>query len=186
MQIVPATLFASLAVAMSVNAMAESGAPSIPICTEAQVFGSEFGATAIQGKIVGSGLNSVVVELADSWAPFKVVEIGLTRRSKRIWGGSAFVTVADQQQARDLQAILRSRLEQTLSISDQQIDRLGGVTLYTGNQYFIAAESGGERYHTDGLEIKLSVNAAVSNSSLFVSCSDLKQQTQHVREVLAK
>jgi hypothetical protein len=186
MQSLRLLLVASLTAATTLNAAGKPVAPSAPICTETQVFGSKFGATEIQGKTVSSGLNSVVVELADSWAPFRMVEIGVTRRSKRIWSGSAIIAAPDPQQARELLSILRSRLEQALPISDQQVDRLGRVTLYSGSQLSSPTEPGEARYHIDGLKIELSANTAGSNTSLFVSCTDLKQEIQHVREALGK
>lgn len=178
------TGFALIVVPVALSAAASATAAELsPLCDNKSVLGHEFGSTRIIGKEIMKGPSSVEIELSTPWGPFKTAEIGLTRKSRRVWVGSTSVTLEGREDAQKLVDSIVKGLEESLKISERVDPDKRRVVLYTGHD---RESYGRERFHIDGLRIEVSAYELSGNRVIvFASCSELTFERLQSKEVFA-
>jgi hypothetical protein len=179
-------LLAALLVAASSTQASESGAAPLP-CTLKSALGQVLGGTVVKGQIEMVGPNSVLLASTVTFPPFSNIEVGLSRKSQKIWGGSGRARFSDFLGAKAYLATLVRRFEKELPISERIDDpKMGTTDLYTGQMKVCSTLRGVETcYHSDGLKIHLWLSDDPHEGpSVALDCDDLALEAEHDREVM--
>jgi hypothetical protein len=155
-----------------------------PLCSEKSAFGQTFGTDKVVGKITYRFLNSVYVLPPESWPPFTEFEVGVSRKSKRVFSSLASAKFADEQAAKEFAEQIAQRIRAELPVKDTETENSGAVLLYTGSAGREVESAYVKRsfVHTDGLKVRI----RQQDRSVSVDCIDLVLRAKHINEVMGE
>lgn len=162
--------------------------PSLP-CTTTQAFGQEYGSKKLRG-FIRFRLGSALVQPLKEHAPFKEVEVGQTKKTKRVWGAVGTATFSDRAAAEPSISELVKRLESAMTITEKVVDsHANKVTLYTGLEKKCLDSKFAETtcYHSDGASFEFTyAEEAIEPHTVILICSDIAMQGPMIAEALGK
>jgi len=153
-------------------------------CSTDTALGQELGATRVTGQIQDVRPNSVLLASSVVFPPFENIEVGVSRKSRRIWGAWGSASFNDPASAQAFLQALISRFESELPISQKWTGK-EGIALFTGRGKKSCLDSSDAYcFPTDGLMIELRLSDSLPEGpTLSLSCDDLVLRASHIKEV---
>ena len=162
--------------------------PALP-CSLQQGFGQVFGSRKLKG-FIRFRLGSALVRPQKSHAPFSDIEVGVMKKTRRVWRTIGAATFSDRAAADSFVSDLVQRFESAFPISEKAVDaRENKTTLYTGHAKKCETDRFGQTkcYHSDGAMFEINYfEMAIEPHTVTLICDDISLQGDMLAEEFAK